>query len=145
MQAPFRNFSAERGGGVCPVLQRLLCFVILLARMFRKIVLTFLAIAAAQTIYFKRIKHIRRPLMTVSMPVSSLTNYNKVLSEVDGGKEVVLTKNGRSKYAVVDIETWQYTTSMLRFLSDMRAVDEEMAKGGKWHTRDEMLQRLGIK
>ena len=80
--------------------------------------------------------------MTVSMPVSSLTNYNNVLSEVDNSKEVILTKNGRSKYAVVDVETWQYTTSMLRFLSDMKAVDEEMESGGKWHTHEEMLQRL---
>ncbi|MCL2403328.1 MAG: prevent-host-death protein [Coriobacteriia bacterium] len=82
--------------------------------------------------------------MTLSMPVSSLTNYNNVLSEVDSGKEVVLTKNGRSKYAVIDIETWQYTTSMLRFLSDMKAVDEEMSSGGKWHTSEDMFQRLGI-
>ena len=78
----------------------------------------------------------------VSMPVSSLTNYNTVLSEVDKGNDVVLTKNGRSKYAVVDIETWQYTTSMLRFLSDMKAVDEEMANGGKYHTREEVLERI---
>jgi len=83
--------------------------------------------------------------MTVSMPVSSLTNYNNVLSEVDSGKEVVLTKNGHSKYAVVDIETWQYTTSMLRFLSDMKAVDTEMDSGGKWYTHEEMLQRLNDK
>ncbi|MCL2606061.1 MAG: prevent-host-death protein [Coriobacteriia bacterium] len=82
--------------------------------------------------------------MVVSIPVSSLTNYNAVLSEVDRGNEVVLTKNGHSKYAVVDIETWQHTTSMLRFLSDMRSVDEEMAAGGKWHTQDEVLCRLGL-
>ena len=80
----------------------------------------------------------------VSMPVSSLTNYNTVLSEVDKGNDVVLTKNGRSKYAVVDIETWQYTTSMLRFLSDMKAVDEVMANGGKRYSSEEVLAELGI-
>jgi len=78
------------------------------------------------------------------MPVSSLTNYNAVLSEVDEGKEVVLTKNGHSKYAVVDVEAWQYTVSMLRFLSDMRAVDEEMANGGARYTPEELLVQLGI-
>ena len=80
----------------------------------------------------------------VSMPVSSLTNYNTVLSEVDKGKDVVLTKNGRAKYVVVDIETWQYTTSMLRFLSDMKAVDEVMANGGKHYSSEEVLANLGI-
>ena len=82
--------------------------------------------------------------MVVSMPVSSLTNYNAVLSEIDGGKEVVLTKNGHSKYAVVDVETWQYTVSMLRFLSDMKAVDEEMADGSARYTPEELLGELGI-
>ncbi|MCL2503975.1 MAG: prevent-host-death protein [Coriobacteriia bacterium] len=82
--------------------------------------------------------------MIVSVPISSLTNYNAVLSEVDNGKEVILTKNGHSKYAVVDVKTWQYTVSMLRFLSDMKAVDEEMANGGARYSPKELLNELGI-
>jgi len=82
--------------------------------------------------------------MSYTAPVSTLTNYNKVLSKVDEGQEVILTKNGISKYAVVDIDAWEYTKSMLLFLSDMRAVDEEMHLGGKTYTEEELLASLGI-
>ena len=83
--------------------------------------------------------------MSYTAPISTLTNYNKVLSKVDEGQEVILTKNGVSKYAVVDIEEWYYTRAMLRFLSDMRAVDEEMRLGAKAYTEDELLSSLDIK
>ncbi|MCL2525652.1 MAG: hypothetical protein FWE46_01160 [Coriobacteriia bacterium] len=82
--------------------------------------------------------------MLVSKPVSALTNYNEVLSEIDRGNEVILTKNGHSKYAVVDVEAWQYMTSMLRFLSDMKAVDDEMMAGGTWYSHDELRSELGL-
>jgi prevent-host-death family protein len=76
--------------------------------------------------------------------ISSLTNYNKVLSKVDEGNEVILTKNGTSKYAVVSIDEWNYTQAMLRFLTDMREVDDEMRGGGKSYTEQELLASLGI-
>ena len=82
--------------------------------------------------------------MTYTEAVSTLTNYNKVLSRVDQGHEVILTKNGRSRYAVVDVEEWNYTKAMLRFLTDMRTVDEEMRLGGKAYTEEELLASLGI-
>ena len=83
--------------------------------------------------------------MFVSKPISELTNYNKVLSAVDEGNEVILTKNGTAKYIVVDAEIWQYSKSMLRFLSDMRAVDEEMENGGERYTEEELRIALGLK
>jgi len=82
--------------------------------------------------------------MTYSAAVSELTNYNKVLRKVDEGSEVILTKNGASKYAVVSIEEWDYTKAMLRFLSDMRAVDDEMRNGGKTYSESELLESLGL-
>ena len=82
--------------------------------------------------------------MLVTKPISELTNYNKVLSAVDEGNEVVLTKNGAAKYIVVDAEIWQYSKSMLRFLSDMRAVDEVMANGGARYDEDELKSALGL-
>jgi prevent-host-death family protein len=64
--------------------------------------------------------------MAYTAAISSLTNYNKVLRKVDEGSEVILTKNGTSKYAVVSIDEWKHTQAMLRFLMDMREVDEEI-------------------
>ena len=82
--------------------------------------------------------------MYITKPISELTNYNKVLSAVDEGNEVILTKNGTAKYIVVDAEVWQYSKSMLRFLSDMRDIDEEMKNGGKRYTIDEARSALVI-
>jgi len=82
--------------------------------------------------------------MTYSAAVSELTNYNKVLSKVDEGNEVILTKNGTSKYAVVSIDEWNYTKAMLRFLADMQAVDDEMRNGGKAYSESELLASLGL-
>jgi len=82
--------------------------------------------------------------MLVTKPISELTNYNKVLSAVDEGNEVVLTKNGTAKYIVVDAEIWQYSKSMLRFLADMREVDEVMANGGRRYDEDELRSALGL-
>ena len=82
--------------------------------------------------------------MLVSKPISALTNYNKVLSAVDEGNEVVLTKNGTAKYIVVDADMWQYSKSMLRFLADMRAVDDEMKNGAARYDEDELKAALGI-
>ena len=36
-------------------------------------------------------------------PISDLRNYNEVLRDVAVGSPVFLTKNGRGKYAIVDI------------------------------------------
>ena len=76
--------------------------------------------------------------------VSELTNYNQVLSRVDAGNEVVLTRNGIARYAVVPIDEWNYTKAMLRFLKDMQAVDDEMRHGGQVYDEKELLLSLGI-
>jgi prevent-host-death family protein len=82
--------------------------------------------------------------MITSMPVSALTNYNKVLSKVNDGDEVMLTKNGESKYAVIDIREWQYTKAMLRFLTDMRDADSINKTDERKYTEAELLGELGI-
>ena len=82
--------------------------------------------------------------MLVTKPISELTNYNKVLSAVDEGNEVLLTKNGKGKYIVVDAEFWQYSQSMLRFLADMRAVDEDIRNGAPTYTEAEIRAIFGL-
>ena len=82
--------------------------------------------------------------MLVTKTVSELTNYNKVLSEVDSGNEVLLTKNGKGKYVVLDAEDWQYMNAMLRFMKDMHDAQREQSHGGKWYTADEVRTELGL-
>ena len=40
-------------------------------------------------------------------PVSDLRNYNEVLRDIAVGEPVFLTKNGRGRYAIVDMEEFE--------------------------------------
>lgn len=57
--------------------------------------------------------------MTI-LPVSDLRNYNQVLGDVSYGEQVILTKNGRAQYAVVNIDEWQKQKSKLRLLEELQ-------------------------
>ncbi|MBE6659452.1 MAG: type II toxin-antitoxin system prevent-host-death family antitoxin [Ruminococcaceae bacterium] len=50
-------------------------------------------------------------------PVSDLRNYNEVLRDIAVGEPVFLTKNGRGRYAIVDIEEFEQTQATLKLLS----------------------------
>lgn len=52
-------------------------------------------------------------------PVSDLRNYNKVLRDVAVGEPVFLTKNGRGRYAIVDMEEYEKTQATLKFMSEL--------------------------
>ena len=40
-------------------------------------------------------------------PISDLRNYTEVLQDVAAGAPVFLTKNGRGRYAIVDIQDFE--------------------------------------
>ena len=57
-------------------------------------------------------------------PISDLRNYNEVLRDVEAGSPVFLTKNGRGKYAILDMEDYEKTQATIRLMN-------EIAKG-RW-------------
>ncbi len=57
-------------------------------------------------------------------PVSDLRNYTEVLHDVAVGAPVFLTKNGRGRYAIMDIQDYEKTQTILRLMN-------ELAKGRK--------------
>jgi prevent-host-death family protein len=57
-------------------------------------------------------------------PISDLRNYSEVLRDVTAGTPVFLTKNGRGKYAIVDIQDYEQTNAALQLMN-------ELAKGKK--------------
>lgn len=70
-------------------------------------------------------------------PISDLRNYSEVLHDVAVGSPVFLTKNGRGRYAIVDIQDYEKTQATLKLMG-------ELAKGRKsgdtegWLTPGEM-------
>lgn len=75
-------------------------------------------------------------------PISDLRNYNEVLKDVAAGAPVFLTKNGRGRFAVLDIEEYEQnkaTLQMLAALARGRKAGEEQG----WLSMSELEGSLG--
>ena len=79
--------------------------------------------------------------MPKTNPISDLRNYNEVLRDVAVGQPVFLTKNGRGKYAVVDIEDYERDHAMLKLLSEL-AKGERAGREQGWLTLEEIESSL---
>ena len=76
-------------------------------------------------------------------PISDLRNYTEVLQDVSVGAPVFLTKNGRGKYAILDIHDYDCIQATIQLMN-------ELAKGRKsgeekgWLTLEEVERELGF-
>lgn len=76
-------------------------------------------------------------------PISDLRNYSDVLHDVTVGAPVFLTKNGRGRYAILDMQDFEKIQATLRLMN-------ELAKGRKsgeengWLTLEAVEKNLGI-
>ena len=70
-------------------------------------------------------------------PISDLRNYTEVLHDVAVGAPVFLTKNGRGRYAIIDIQDYEQAQAKLKLMN-------ELAKGRRsgeqegWISTDDM-------
>jgi len=76
-------------------------------------------------------------------PVSDLRNYSEVLRGIDIGQPVFLTKNGRGKYAIVDMREYEKTQATLKLMSEL-AKGERSGREQGWLTPDEVEASLGV-
>jgi prevent-host-death family protein len=58
-------------------------------------------------------------------PISDLRNYGEVLRDVNIGSPVFLTKNGRGRYAVLDIEEYRVYEKFIAW----KKLDDELIEG----------------
>ena len=79
-------------------------------------------------------------------PVSDLRNYPQVLAEVAPGRPVYLTKNGRGRYALVDISEVEEYEKLKSAMELLRAVEEGRRSGEEegWLTEEEWKAALGV-
>lgn len=75
-------------------------------------------------------------------PVSDLRNYNEVLRDISVGEPVFLTKNGRGKYAIVDMEEYEKTQAVLKLMGEL-ARGEQSGKDKGWVDIAEVEGLLG--
>jgi antitoxin Phd len=52
-------------------------------------------------------------------PVSDLRNYAEVLRDISVGEPVFLTKNGRGRYVIIDIEDYEKTNATIKLLKEL--------------------------
>jgi prevent-host-death family protein len=77
-------------------------------------------------------------------PISDLRNYGEVLRDVVIGSPVFLTKNGRGRYAVVDIDEYKEYEKTLAWRKLMSELDKGRHSGETdgWISADEVKLRL---
>lgn len=76
-------------------------------------------------------------------PVSDLRNYSEVLRDISVGEPVFLTKNGRGRYAIVDMEEYEKTQATIKLMAEL-ARGEKSGRENGWLTIDEVEANLGI-
>lgn len=77
-------------------------------------------------------------------PVSDLRNYNEVLKDISFGNPVFLTKNGRGKFAIVDIEEYEKTKATIKLLSKLRDAEKAVQDGDEWLNDEQVKDILGV-
>ena len=76
-------------------------------------------------------------------PVSDLRNYNEVLKGIAVGEPVFLTKNGRGRYAILDLEEYEKTQATIRLVSELYKGRKSGLEEG-YCSLEEVEARLGI-
>lgn len=70
-------------------------------------------------------------------PISDLRNYTEVLRDVAVGEPVFLTKNGRGRYAIVDMQDYERTQATLRLMNEL-AKGRNSGEQECWLTSEEI-------
>ena len=76
-------------------------------------------------------------------PISDLRNYTEVLHDVAVGEPVFLTKNGRGRYALLDIRDYEKMQATIRLMNDL-ARGRRSGETEGWLTLEEVEEHLGI-
>ncbi|WP_273400617.1 type II toxin-antitoxin system prevent-host-death family antitoxin [Traorella massiliensis] len=76
-------------------------------------------------------------------PVSDLRNYTEVLKDIVAGDPVFLTKNGRGRYVIIEMEEYEKLKATLKLMSEL-SKGEESAKEKGWKDIAEVEKMLGV-
>ena len=70
-------------------------------------------------------------------PVSDLRNYTEVLKDIAPGSPVYLTKNGRSRYVILDIEDYEKKEATIKLMIELEKGRISGEEEG-WHSLEEV-------
>ncbi len=75
-------------------------------------------------------------------PVSDLRNYNEVLRDISAGEPVFLTKNGRGRYVIIDMDEYERTQAVLKLMGEL-AKGERSGNEKGWVALADAEKELG--
>lgn len=76
------------------------------------------------------------------LPVSDLRNYNEVLKNCQVGEPVFLTKNGRGRFVVLDIEDYEREKAEKKLLAKLHEAEEAVTDVTGWLSLDELKSAI---
>ena len=76
------------------------------------------------------------------LPVSDLRNYNEVLKNCQIGEPVFLTKNGRGKFVIMDIEDYERDKAEKKLLQKLCGADEVVCGKNERLSLDELEAKI---
>ena len=79
-----------------------------------------------------------RMCMPNILPVSDLRNYNEVLKNCQSGEPVFLTKNGRGRFVILDIEDYERDRAEKKLLKKLQEAEEAVKDGEGWLSLEEL-------
>jgi antitoxin Phd len=77
-------------------------------------------------------------------PISDLRNYTEVLKDCTSGEPVFLTKNGRGKYVLIDIQDYEKQKAFITLLSRIAEGEASVKSPADLLSLEEVMNRLGI-
>ena len=80
--------------------------------------------------------------MSRILPVSDLRNYNEVLKNCQVGEPVFLTKNGRGRFVVLDIEDYEKDRAEKKLLAKLQEAESAVSDETKWLSLDELKSKM---
>ena len=78
------------------------------------------------------------------LPVSALRNYNEVLKNCHVGEPVFLTKNGRGRFVVMDIEDYERDKAERKLLMMLQEAEDAVKDEKEWMTLEEAKSKFGV-
>lgn len=75
--------------------------------------------------------------------VIDLKNYNEVLKNCRKGEPVFMTKNGRERFVVLDIEDYEREQAEKKLLVKLQEAEEAVKDGKGWLSLDELKELVG--
>jgi PHD/YefM family antitoxin component YafN of YafNO toxin-antitoxin module len=76
-------------------------------------------------------------------PVSDLRNYAEVLKDIGAGSPVYLTRNGRGRYVIQDIDDYEKKEAAIKLMIELEKGRSSGEKEG-WYSLEEIRKEFGI-